>query len=353
MRVKAFFLLVLLGTIAGLCASPLKPDETVIFFPSHASRISSNSWRLDIRGWIFEPERRPGVATAFRKALSLDQESLSREEQAILASRTKLFLVDSERNKRLSIEIGDKVYQLTPSDDNGHFRTLLEVAAARMPQLSNNIVSFRAVTQPGDERIFTGIIYLVEPQGLTVVSDIDDTIKITEVLSRRSALLNTFAREFRPVPGMTDLYRRWAADSAIHFHYLSASPGQLYPPLAEFLQSNRFPPGSVHLRAFDSKKEILRLTSPTKYKPFIIEDLLLRYPERRFVLVGDSGEMDPEIYGDIARKYPGRVEKIFIRDVTGERGPSPRYAQAFQGVAEQVWEIFVEPGEISWSPAGK
>jgi phosphatidate phosphatase APP1 len=64
------------------------------------------------------------------------------------------------------------------------------------------------------------------------------------------------------------------------------------------------------------------------------------------VLVGDSGEKDPEIYGALARKFPSQIHRIYIRDVTAEDANAPRYRQAFDGVRREVWSIFRMPKEI-------
>ena len=60
-------------------------------------------------------------------------------------------------------------------------------------------------------------------------------------------------------------------------------------------------------------------------------------------LLGDSGEKDPEIYGFIARKYPKRVHRIFIRAVKGESARNERFLKAFEGVPQEKWSIFTDP----------
>ena len=64
------------------------------------------------------------------------------------------------------------------------------------------------------------------------------------------------------------------------------------------------------------------------------------FPQRRFLLVGDSGELDPEIYGEIARMQGARIEGIVIRDVTQESREAPRYAAAFEGVDPAAWHLW-------------
>jgi hypothetical protein len=79
----------------------------------------------------------------------------------------------------------------------------------------------------------------------------------------------------------------------------------------------------------------------------VIEPLVTRFPRRRFVLVGDSGERDPEIYGTLARRYPGQIARVLIRDVTGEPASAPRYQEAFRGLAAGVGQVFGDPSEIA------
>ena len=199
-----------------------------------------------------------------------------------------------------------------------------------------------------DGRKFAGTIHLLAAKGISVISDIDDTIKVSDVRNRDELMKNTLVRPFQPVKGMADPYRAWARNDGASFHYVSGSPWQLYPALAEFVRSNNFPTGSFHLKQFRVKDEtFLNLfKDPEVYKMAIIEPLFERFPERRFILVGDSGERDPEIYGMLARKHPGQVQRIFIRDVTGQAPESARYRKAFAGISPHVWKVFDDPAEL-------
>ena len=88
-------------------------------------------------------------------------------------------------------------------------------------------MSFSVVLRDGDPRKFHGSALLVPEHGLSVVSDIDDTIKISQVRDRRELLRNTFAREFVAAPGMAARYQQLAASADTRFHYVSSSPLQL------------------------------------------------------------------------------------------------------------------------------
>jgi len=85
-------------------------------------------------------------------------------------------------------------------------------------------------------------------------------------------------------------------------------------------------------------------SSPARYKVRSVEPLLLQLPRRHFVLVGDSGQRDREVFGDLARRYPRQVRRIFIRDV-GRSTPS-RYREAFAGLDRASWKVFSDPAML-------
>src|SRR6185295_172014 len=101
-----------------------------------------------------------------------------------------------------------------------------------------------------------------------------------------------------------------------------------------------FPPGSMHLRESTTWHTLIPGNGESRApKIAAIGRLMEDFPERRFLLVGDSGEKDPEIYGEVARTRPERVEGVVIRDVTAEGRDAPRYRSAFEGVDPARWHI--------------
>lgn len=104
----------------------------------------------------------------------------------------------------------------------------------------------------GSPRLFTPAaaeLLLIPPTGLSIISDIDDTVKLSDVLNKRELLRNTFLREFVPVDGMAALYQHWEQQHDAVFHYVSASPWQLQPELEAFLRSSGFPLATFHLKS--------------------------------------------------------------------------------------------------------
>lgn len=330
-----------LSLSADAVASPIKADETVLFFPTQASRTDSG-WEAPLHGFIFEPEADGIGRNAFVAALrAFLRDHWSEEEERLFSERMHLFLVDAESDKSVSVDIGGRKTLLGPSGSDGHLYGTVELPASA--GIEGGWVPFRS----DEGRDFRGEVQLVGPEGVSVVSDIDDTIKVTGVRDRRELLANTFLRPFTAVEGMAAAYRKWESRGAV-FHYLSGSPWELAGVLTDFLAREGFPKGGFHLRKIDyDPAGVQRLADPpTGLKREAIAALFDRYPGRRFILVGDSGERDPEIYGELARSRPGRVEHIWIRDVTGEGRESPRYAEAFANLPAERWELFSSGGDL-------
>ncbi len=330
--------------------SDISADEEVVFYPTYGSHDEERgTWTLPIHGIIYEPEsdsrRRGAFAVSIRKALGLEADDTKSE---FLDRRLRLFLVDNERDQEIFVRIGDHVYGAGTSEANGHFRRTIVLADGDVERLVETDVDgdwllFEAVARPTDRRKFKGRVQLIEPAGVSIISDIDDTIKHSEVGDRKALLANTFLRKFKPAEGMPGLYRQ-CAELAIAFHYVSGSPWQLYLPLAEFLEAEEFPKGSVHLKQFRLKDRsiVSVLQSQEATKLGAIEPILAAYPERRFILIGDSGEQDPEIYAKVAKKYGKQVVAVFIRNVTGEGSDDPRFLAVQEQLGDVRFQLFEE-----------
>lgn len=343
-----------MGPIAP-AQSAVDADEEIAFFTTSGHLEETGEyWCVRIHGWVYEPEhdsiRRAAALGVLRRVLGLDEGAA---ETALFRERARLFLVDNERDERIRIRSGGRTHELEPSGANGHTVTTLRIAAADVRSATATaasrgyVVAFEAALAEGDGRRFGGTVQLVPPKGVSVISDIDDTIKVTDVRDRKALLANTFLRDFRAVPGMADVYRAWADHGAV-FHYVSASPWQLYGPLSGFLRAEGFPAGSFHMKLFRLKDSTFfdLFADPEVGKTAAIETILTAFPERRFVLVGDSGEKDPEIYGRVARKHPRQIDRIFVRNVTGEDAGGERFRAAFDAVPRDQRMLFRNANEL-------
>jgi hypothetical protein len=349
--VFVFVLLLCTGSSAPCRADEVKPDEAVVFFPTCGEfDPRQQAWIVPLHGWLFKPEEESlgnrFALGALRRVLNLQPTA---EEESVFARRGGPFVVDNVDERELSVRLGDNIVLLEPSGENGHAVGAIRLPLAQAASVSRNgWLSYRADTADGDLREMVGTAMLLPPRGVSVISDIDDTIKVTEVAQRGEMLANTFLRPMQPVPGMVQLYRRWAADSAV-FHYVTASPWQLYVPLEEFRASAGFPAGTFDMALFRWKdRTVFNLfADPDKLKQAAIESLLTRFPGRWFICVGDSGQHDPELYAAMAREHPQQIIGIYIRNVTHETPDNDRFRRVFAGLPPNLWRLFNDPAELN------
>jgi len=189
---------------------------------------------------------------------------------------------------------------------------------------------------------------LVGEKGISVISDIDDTIKISNVLDTKELLKNTFTREFRVVPGMAALYAGWA-DRGAAFHYVSGSPWQLYRFITGFLDEKGFPRGSVHLKKFrltDRSSIRFLVGDQLEYKKKRIQNIIKDFSGRQFILSGDSGEQDPEVYAAIAMEFPQRIKAILIRNA-GNLQSSKRIDDLKKTTPGIPWHVFSSGNDLA------
>ncbi|SEJ25353.1 MULTISPECIES: App1 family protein [unclassified Variovorax] len=354
-----------LAPLRAVQAAPeaLEPDEEALFMTGTARPTADGRLELDVHAWIFEREHRWGLNTALARYLGLNLKKLSPAARLRFNQRTALFHAESEEDKVIGIDVDGSPTRITmpPSGKDGRCNLRIVIDAPHAPLLSiasississtapGQWVQFHGVTGPGELlHRFRGQALIVPAQGVSVISDIDDTIKHTQVRDRREMLLNTFSRRFEAAPRMAGWYRELAKAPETRFHYVSASPIQLYPPLSDFIRSAGFPAGSMHLRESTTWRTLVPGDEDSRtHKLGVIERLLAEFPQRRFVLVGDSGEADPEIYAQAFRAHPQRIDAIVIRDVTGEDRRADRYRATFEGIDPAYWHILL-PGTTAW-----
>lgn len=333
--------------------SNLGNDERVDFYTTGGQLLtgggSGPTWSLPIHGRVYKLERSTVRKAAIAKALSVAYGiEPMREEQMLFDERIDLLLVDNKGGRRVVVTIAGKDYVAGTSADDGHFSGTLTIPEADLGAAAKSgRVEIQAKLEARDPRVFKGIVLLIGPTGHSIISDIDDTVKVTEVTNRRRMMAATFLRPFEAVPGVSRLYQTWATSGA-SFHFVSSSPWHFYEPLTTFLTEAGFPPATVTLKQIRLKDSSIQniFADATETKPPEIEKLLMAWPERKFVLVGDSGEKDPEIYADVLRRHPGRIEHVFIRAVTRARTEDERFQKAFAGLDAKRWQLFADASEL-------
>lgn len=264
--------------------------------------------------------------------------------------RVAPFVAKGVRKLNVDLRIGNKSFRLQRRTNRaGFFKTRLSFSARELQNLlvSESPPNSDPVQWVNDLKSLPLTVNVrhiaLEPQAVTalqvpwkgwsVVSDIDDTIKDSQVSPLHVLLTNTFLNEFRSVTGMAQLYGEWAQQGML-FHYVSSSPWQLFAPIYRLCQEDGFPSGTFHLRSFRLSQDLWKkmLIFRQRGKSAIIRSMVRSLPERKFILVGDSGEKDPEIYCKLARRYPDQIRAVFIRDLTHRQLSDKRMSKLEEGL---------------------
>ncbi|KAG9236649.1 hypothetical protein BJ875DRAFT_371629, partial [Amylocarpus encephaloides] len=199
------------------------------------------------------------------------------------------------------------VSRTVTTNEAGHFtmRAALEFVPTHVRVLASEYLS--AVEE----------VKITEPRGVSLISDVDDTIKHSSIGSgAREIFRNTFIRDLGDltIDGVKEWYNTMY-EMGVGIHYVSNSPWQLFPVLVTFFQKASLPPGSYHLKQYSGMLQGI-FEPVAERKKGTLEKIMRDFPERKFILVGDSGEADLEVYTDVVLANPGKIIAIFIRDVT-------------------------------------
>jgi Uncharacterized conserved protein (DUF2183) len=130
--------------------------------------------------------------------------------------------------------------------------------------------------------------YLVTTEGLTIISDIDDILRVTKIYQPKEGLLNSFARPFTQWMNMPDIYANWSKSlPETHFHYLTTTPEQVTRNYMEFIYKT-YPGGSFDTRPLNFSD----VSATLAIRRFLLDKIFLTYPKRKFVLVADTSNSD-------------------------------------------------------------
>ncbi len=163
-------------------------------------------------------------------------------------------------------------------------------------------------------------VFIVDPETrFGVVSDIDDTVMVTALPRPLLAAWNAFVLDEhgrQPVPGMAVLYERIAkAHPLSPFVYLSTGAWNAAPALTRFLSRNLYPAGSMLLTDWGPTPDRI-FRSGREHKRAQLRRLAREFPNIAWLLVGDDGQHDEEIYGEFASAHPRSVRAVAIRELS-------------------------------------
>ncbi|KAL1385185.1 hypothetical protein HDK64DRAFT_24742 [Phyllosticta capitalensis] len=187
--------------------------------------------------------------------------------------------------------------------------------------------------------------YLVPPTGLTVISDIDDILRVTKIYQPKEGLLNSFARPFTPWLNMPSIYQNWS-DSLpnMHFHYLTTTPEQVTRNYMDFIYKT-YPGGSFDTRPLNFSD----VDATLSIRKFLLDKIFQTFPQRKFILVADTSNSDVmKDYPQMAKQYPGQVQCIFLRNTSAtDDDKFPYDTSGFKDLNQQSYMFFKVPDDLT------
>jgi phosphatidate phosphatase APP1 len=240
------------------------------------------------------------------------------------------------------------------TDRDGYFRVHLKTVAHPIEDRGWHPVDLRLHTDPPVEA--EGLVFIPPSTcRFVVVSDIDDTVMHTGVANRLLMLWRLFvadAESRTAFPGVAALYR--ALHEGVRGHeqnpllYVSRAPWGIYDMLTAFFRLQGIPVGPVlFLREWGLSWRKPWPRRAEDHKRVLIERMLALYPDLPFILVGDSGQHDPEVYARIVATHPGRVQAIYIRDVSRSPGRSEEIEQLAAAVTRDGSRLLLAADSIA------
>ena len=241
---------------------------------------------------------------------------------------------------RVRASIGGRSRETT-TDAEGYFALELEPETALTPGWHEvELELLESVGNPGNRTTCARVLVPSPDADFAVISDVDDTIirtHSTDLIRQMAIIFGKGATGRTAFPGVPAFYRALARGPDERgqnpVFYVSKSGWNLYDLLDEFLRMHDIPEGPLFLsdlRLFEKQSEVM---GSARHKWANIDLLMRTYPELPFVLVGDSGMHDPELYQQIVERHPGRVRAVYLHDVSG-----PERDQEVERIVQEVEE---------------
>lgn len=212
------------------------------------------------------------------------------------------------------------------TDGEGYFDIDFPVRSALPSQQMWQQLSLSLVGMENAPMPVTAVGQVLTPPASSdfgIISDLDDTVVqtyATDLLKMARVTFLNNARTRLPFAGVAAFYRALQAGptgrSNNPIFYVSSSPWNLYDLLVDFMDVHQIPTGPLQLRDFSFGLKTISAHGHHGHKLTQIERILATYPHLNFILIGDSGQQDPEIYHQVVHQHPGRAVAVYIRDVS-------------------------------------
>jgi phosphatidate phosphatase APP1 len=268
--------------------------------------------RLRQRGWqpvitAYTGYGAPGWARVMARVV-LTRHPQPRQKQLEKLRGWRSFTTSPVNHAPVQIQIGDRLHE-TFTDRSGYVDCRVE------GQLEPGWSSVRLSTE-GAQPVEAPIRVVDPGQKFGLISDIDDTVMVTALPRPLLAAWNTFVMDEHArmaVPGMAVLYERLvAANAGAPVFYLSTGAWNVAPTLTRFLSRHLYPAGPLLLTDWGPTPDRW-FRSGQEHKRNTLRRLAAEFPDIRWLLIGDDGQHDQEIYSEFARTHEASVAAVAIR----------------------------------------
>ncbi|TAQ83967.1 Phosphatidate phosphatase/4-nitrophenylphosphatase [Chlorociboria aeruginascens] len=351
----------------GVSDSDLAAQPTqVLNFPSYAN-WTNNAWNLRFRGNVFKqpviPESKlDDLANVFLVGTSIQQ--LPAAEQTQARNLTAEIFVVQQPNVDVAFNLQpvtsttgvgpggpqniSLVGQTTAEGDYDQFIPIANVSGP-----GGYLTCGDKAPAPQTMSVYTvgtltgnATAYFIPPTGITVISDIDDILRITRIYQPADGLMNTFAKPFVPWMNMPDIYATWAKENPdFHFHYLTTTPEQASRNYMEFIY-NTYPMGSFDDRPLNFSD----VSATLSIRKYLLEKIFQTFPQRKFILVADTSNSDVmKDYPAMVSEFPNQVQCIFLRNTsaTDSGDKFPYDTSGFEGLNQNQYMFFKVPDDLN------
>ncbi|KAL8865951.1 MAG: hypothetical protein Q9174_006590 [Haloplaca sp. 1 TL-2023] len=233
-----------------------------------------------------------------------------------------------------------------PTTDQGDFDAFVQIEGNGLEDGNTTSDIQRLNVYAQGSEIGNATAYLVPTTGLTIISDIDDILRITKIYQPKEGLLNTFARPFVQWKNMPDIYANWSRSLPdTHFHYLTTTPEQVTRNYMDFIYKT-YPGGSFDTRPLNFSD----VSATLSIRKYLLDKIFETYPERKFVLVADTTNSDVmKAYPQLTKDFPGQVQCIFLRNTsaTDDGNRFPYDTSGFEGLDKNTYMFFTVPDDLT------
>lgn len=312
-----------------VAARPMKSDRGRGGLVVHAYRGYGSQREVFVMGRVF---RQP------RLGLPIADGSIRRDIADIMRRAVRWGV----KHVEITLQLGVDCRTVT-TDRDGYFDIHMKLSQPPPSGQSWHIGELNIATR--DEGSVRGKAEIYIPPktlDLVVISDIDDTVMYTGVANKLKMLYRLFLRKAHQrtaFPGVASFYQALFQGAGGQCRrpmlYVSRGPWSLYEVIEEFFQLNQIPEGPIlFLREWGLTLQRPLPRRAQDHKQKLIEQMLSLYSDLPFVLIGDSGQHDPEIYTQIVHAYPGRISAIYIRNIDQDASRDKAIERLAQEVAD-------------------